>query len=133
MAQYTVPQFIEREPKIVGPFTFKQAIYVGIAGAICFILYFSVSFFYFLLTTIILMSISFALSFLKIEGRPLPTILKSVFSFSIKPKIYFWHKKNLPPKIIKKVEKKEKKESPSSLKLVEKSRLKELTTKIELK
>jgi len=27
--EFTVPQFVEREPKLIGPFTFKQFIYIN--------------------------------------------------------------------------------------------------------
>lgn len=102
MDQFTVPQFIEHEPKVVGPLTFKQFIFVGVAGAICFIFYFTLPFPIFILGSIVLMAGGFALAFLKSGGRTLPTILKNFFFFSLRPKIYLWKKKgeNLPPKIV---------------------------------
>ena len=41
--QFQVPQFIETEDKIVGPFTLRQFIYVAGAGLGSVILYFSVA------------------------------------------------------------------------------------------
>lgn len=103
MDQFTVPKFIEHEAKIVGPLTFKQFIYIGIAAAICFILYFTAPFFVFILCTIVIMLAGVALAFLKASGRSLPTILKHFFTFSTSPKMYLWKKKgSLPPRIIEK-------------------------------
>lgn len=133
MDQFTVPQFIEHEPKIVGPLTFKQFVFVGIAGAICFTLYFTVPFFVFVLLSIVIMLGGFALAFLKSGGRSLPFVLKNFFVFSLAPKIYLWkHKEGLPPKVMKFVATKEAEKSavPTA---VGKSRLNALSTQIETK
>ena len=90
MDQFTVPQFIEHEAKIVGPLTFKQFVFIGVAGAICFIFYFTVPFFVFILLSIAIMLGGFALAFLKSGGRTLPIVLKNFFSFSTAPNIYLW-------------------------------------------
>jgi len=91
--QFTVPQFIEKEPKIVGPFTFKQFIFIGIAGGVCIFLYFTVPLPVFIITAAILLTAAFALAFLKIKGIPLPAVIKNFFFFLFKPKIYLWKKK----------------------------------------
>jgi len=104
---FIVPKFIEMEPKIVGPFTFRQFIFVGMAGAICFILYFTlakISFFLFLLAAMVLIGGALALAFLPIGGQSLPTILKNFFTFSTAPKLYIFKKKVLPPKLVPKKE-----------------------------
>ena len=134
MDQFTVPKFIERKPKIVGPLTFQQFIFIGIAGAICFIFYFTVPFYFFILLTIIIMFGGTVLAFGKAGGRPLPIVLKNFLSFFVSPKIYLWKKKGgLPPKIIeKKIEPREIKKTPVPT-MVGKSRLKNLSTQIEIK
>ena len=112
--EVTVPQFIEREPKIVGPLTFKQFIFIGIAGGICIFLFFTVSLFVFILLTIVLLGGASALAFLKIGKTSLPVFIKNFFSFLFKPKIYLWKKKTSPPKFIK--EEKVKKEDENEIK-----------------
>lgn len=131
--RYTIPQFIEHEPKIVGPFTFKQFIFVGIAGAICFVVYSSAPFFIFLLVSIVLGTGALALAFVKVGGRSLPVILGNFLKFSLAPKIYIWRKTETPIKIAKKApeKKKETEEEELPLKIAEKSQLKKLGTKIE--
>jgi len=132
--RFTVPQFIEMEAKIVGPLTFRQFIFIGIAGAICFVLYFTLPFSLFLLATIVLGSGAVAFAFLKIGGRGLPTILGNFLKFSLAPKIYLWGKKEVPTEVFKKeMAKAEEKKEELPLKIAEKSRLKKLRTQIETK
>jgi cell shape-determining protein MreC len=134
--RFTVPQFIEYETKIVGPLTFKQFIYIGSAGAICFFLYFTLgktNFFLFLFVCIILGSISSALAFLQIGGRSLPTILGNFFKFSLAPKIFLWRKKEMMVTTFKKEGVKEEIKEELPLKIAEKSRLKKIKTQIETK
>jgi len=138
--RFTVPQFIEYETKIIGPFTFRQFIFVGIAGGLIFFLYFSfgkTNFFLFLVISIILAALSLALAFLQIGGRSLPGVLGSFFRFSLSPKIYLWKKREVPIKIIKKGEppstKTMENEEELPLKIAEKSQLKKIKTRIETK
>ena len=134
MDQFTVPKFIEHKAKIVGPLTFQQFIFIGIAGAICFVLYFTVPFFIFILFSIVIMGGGAALAFLKSGGRSLPVVLKNFLSFSLTPKMYLWKKKGgLPPKIIEKQETLEEVEEAPAPKIVGKSRLKNLSSEIETK
>jgi len=122
------------EAKIVGPLTFRQFIFIGIAGAICFVLYFTFPFSLFLLATIVLGSGAVAFAFLKIGGRGLPTILGNFLKFSLAPKIYLWGKKEVPTEVFKKeVVKAEEKKEELPLKIAEKSQLKKLRTQIETK
>ena len=135
--EFTVPQFIEKEPKIVGSLTFKQFIFIGIAGGICIFLFFTVSLFIFILGTIVLLGGAFALAFLKVGKTSLPIFIKNFFSFLFKPKVYLWKKKTSPPRFIK--EEKVKKEDEdeikegSELKISKGSKLDELFTKLETK
>jgi len=135
--QFIVPQFIEHEAKIIGPLTFKQFIFIGAAGAICFVLYLLIaktSFFLFLLLSIIIFGAGASLALLKIGGRDLPAILISFLRFSFGSKIYIWKKKGSPITFFKKVEiKKESKEGEFPLKIAEKSQLKKIRTEIEMK
>lgn len=135
--KFSVPQFIEHEPKIVGPLTFKQFIFVAVAGAICFFLYFSLAkknFFLFLLISIVLMGGAVALAFLKIGGRPLITFLGNSLKFFISPKLYTWQRKDFKVEVFKKEEKikiVEKKTEELPLRITKDGRLKKLRTEVE--
>jgi len=136
--EFTVPQFIEKEAKIVGPFTFKQFIFIGTAGGICLFLFFVLPLSAFIIATIILLGGAFALALLKVGKTSLPIFIKNFFIFIFKPKVYLWKKKTGPPKFLRK-EKEEIKEKEeeigekSELKVTKGSRLDELFTRIETK
>lgn len=131
--QFTFPQFIERETKIVGPLTFRQFVYLGSAGAASVLLYFSVSFPVFLILSVILLGFAFALAFIKIGGRGFPSVLKNFFIYLFSSRVYFW--KSVPTTVLKKeaVELKEEPKEESPLVINGKSRLRSLFTKIETK
>lgn len=135
--EFTVPQFIEKEPKLIGPFTFKQFMFVAVAGGACFFLYFSIgkkNLPLFIVIGTILMGGSLALAFLKIKGYTLPAIVKNFFVYTVSPKIFLWRRKIMPPKI-KKVERFEKAEveEETTLKMAKKSHLQRLSTQVETK
>jgi len=129
--RFTLPQFIEHEAKIVGPFTFKQFIFIGIAGAICFMLYFTVPFSLFLLSCIVIGGGAMSLALLKVGGRPLPGVITNFIKFKFSPKMYLWHKKQGLITVLE--QKKPEKEEETSLKVIKKSQLKDVQTKIETK
>lgn len=135
MDQFTVPQFIEHKAKIVGPLTFEQFIYIGTAGAVCFILYFTLAFYFFILAGALIMSLAAALALGKSGGRPLPLVFKNFLVFTLGPKIYLWKKKTgPPPKLIKTAEKEpeEVKKGPVPT-VVGKSHLRDLSSQVEMR
>ena len=134
--RFTVPQFIEHEAKIVGPLTFKQFMFIGTAGAACFMLYFTAPFYVFLLASLILGGGAMALAFLKIGGRELPTVFGNSLKFLVSPKMYIWRKKETLVTVFKKpsfAKATEGEEEGLPLKIAENSQLKKLRTKIEIK
>lgn len=136
--EFTVPQFIEKAPKIVGPLTFKQFVFIGTAAGICLFLYFTVPLHIFIIASIFLLGTALALAFLKVGKTTLPVFLKNFFIFVVGPKVYLWKKKPTPSKIIKKEKIKktimeEKIKEGAAPKIAERSRLKELFTHLETK
>jgi len=131
---FQLPQFIEREPKVIGPFTFRQFIPIGIAGVVLFFIYFSAPG-WFAPLCVILGGIAVAFSFVKIQGQDLATVIKNFFFFSASPKLYLWKKKDIMPRLIKEkrgpapAEKPEEK-SPT-LKITERGHLQKLSTEVE--
>jgi hypothetical protein len=124
--KFTVPQFIEREAKLIGPLTFNQFLYVGAAGLISFIIYFSFSFTVFIFSVIILGSTALAFAFLKVNGAPLAKFLVNFFKFNLSPKNYLWKKKGNVDQIQLKED-----EEETDLTVGGKSHLKNKKTQIE--
>lgn len=94
MAQFQVPQFIETEPKIVGPLTLKQFGYIGIAGLLSFFLFFSLRLEIWLILTVIMALIACAFAFLKYNGRPFEVLFKNAALYIWRPKLYLWQRKD---------------------------------------
>lgn len=88
--QYQVPQFIETEDKVVGPFSLRQFLYVGAAALVSGICYFLLQPWLFFIIAFFLIGGALALSFIKINGRPLIKIGISAFNFYWKPQTYVW-------------------------------------------
>jgi hypothetical protein len=128
--QFKIPQFLERQPLILGPLAFKQSIYFGVAILVSFYLYSVAPFFIFLMFSVPLITLAFCLSFIKIEGIPFPEVIVQSFGFVFSPKVYLWEKKeNLRPIKFKDQKQEEKKEK--FLKVAPRSILKDLRSKIE--
>lgn len=91
MAQYKVPQDVEADDKLLGPFNFRQFVYLMIAGgliAACFPL-----FKLFPLLIIIPIPVIFFLLILALplkKDQPMETYLSAVVSFHLKPHIRIW-------------------------------------------
>jgi hypothetical protein len=135
--EFTVPKFIEQEAKIVGPLTFKQFIFIGIAGGISIFLYFILPFFLFIIIAVILLGSALVLAFLKIGKTSLPEYITNFFVFIFKPRIYLWKKKTSPPKFLAKEKEPipglKEPEKELKLRISKGSRIDELFTRIETK
>ena len=91
MAQYKVPQDVEADDKLLGPFTFRQFVYLMIAGAliaVCFPLWN-------LFPALIAIPIPFIffLGLLALplkRDQPIETYLSAVLSFHLKPHKRIW-------------------------------------------
>ena len=102
MQQFQVPQFIEREAKLVGPFTMRQSAILGGTGALLFVLWFILEKWLFFVIGIPLALLVILVGFLKINGRPLLDFFTSFFSFFVSPQVYIWQKRNVKPEKLKK-------------------------------
>lgn len=135
--RFTIPQFIEHTPKIIGPLTFKQFSFIGGAGAVCFVLYFLLPKTVFLIFSLILVGGGTAMAFFKINGKSLPLVLADMFKFGFESKIYVWKKKEQPIVLYKEkpvsIKQKPEEKKESLLKVGGQSRLKKIQTNIEIK
>jgi len=91
--QFIVPQFIDIEDKVIGPFTFKQFTYLAGGLGLAFTVYK-------LLPKIIafplgigIIVLAAALTFYKINGKPFVFILQAFISFFFQSKLYIWRQK----------------------------------------
>lgn len=132
--QFQVPQYIDIEDKVIGPFTLKQFLYILIAGGVLFLLFKLVNFFVFIVLAIPIIGLTFALAFVRIHNRPFISIIKNFLDFLRKPDFYVWKKpssktpseEKRTPKLIKKAPSKKK------IKPISKERLQEVGWKINV-
>ena len=93
MPQFQVPQFIEEKPKIIGPLTLAQFLYIAGAAGITIIAFYTLdSFFLNFLIAIITGGIAIGLAFVRINGQNLPAVISAALSYWQKPKTYTWQK-----------------------------------------
>ena len=91
MAQYKVPQDVEADDKLLGPFSFRQFIYLLIAGGMIALAFglFQI----FPLLAIIPLPIVFFFAILALplkKDQPMETYLAALVSFYLKPRKRFW-------------------------------------------
>ncbi len=133
--QFQVPQFIDIEDKVIGPFTIKQFLYLLCAGIVIFILSKILNLFATIILAIPIVSIAVALSFIKIGGQPFVVIIKNFLSFLKKPDFYVWKKpigKNKLPEQNENIEIIKKTTAKAKIKPEAKDNLQDIEWKIEV-
>ncbi len=94
--RFEVPQFIEIEDKIFGPFTWKQFVYlIGGCGAL-FMLYVALPFIVFLIVGTPIAALTAALGFYQYNNRPFIFLLEAIFGYFTRAKLYLWKKQDRP-------------------------------------
>lgn len=125
--RFQVPQFIDIEDKIFGPFTFKQFIYIAGGAGICFVIYNSLPFFIAILLMVPVGAFAGALAFYKVNNQPFINIVESYIGFAFQSKLYIWKK---APK--KKENKKETIAPLSTIPKLSGSRLKDIAWSLDI-
>lgn len=95
--KYQVPQFLEIEDKIFGPFTLKQFLYAGAGIAIGFVFWTTFPRFLAILLGAPFVSLFFGLAFWKVNDRPLVVAIEHFFKYLFAPKLYLWKKREKTP------------------------------------
>ena len=91
--RFEVPQFIEIEDKIFGPFTWKQFVYLCGGIGVAAVTFLATPIFIFALFGIPAAGIAFLLAFYPVNNRPFSIFLESVVSFYNSNKVYHWRKR----------------------------------------
>lgn len=94
--RYQVPQFIEFESKVIGPFSIRQFSYMlgGIGGT--YLLYRFLGLFPGIILIVPLLALSFSLAFVTWNGRKFIDVTASAFSYMFGSKLYIWRKIDKP-------------------------------------
>jgi len=92
--QFAVPQFIDVEPKILGPITPRQLIILIVTFGLGFICYKLADFTLFVFEAIALLIVGGGLAFAKVNHQPIYSFLFNVFTTLKKPKLRVWNKES---------------------------------------
>ncbi|KKS44804.1 hypothetical protein A3I25_02335 [Candidatus Nomurabacteria bacterium RIFCSPLOWO2_02_FULL_42_17] len=90
--QFRVPQYIDVEDKIFGPFTFKQFIYLAGGAGLCYLAYRFLPIIIAILVMLPVGLFALGLTFYKINSQPLANVLENWFGFFFQSKLYIWKK-----------------------------------------
>ena len=88
--QFRVPQFIDIEDKLFGPFTFKQFVYMVGGGGLAFIVWKILPHFIAILFVIPIIGLALALTFYRVNNKPFIFTLEAFIKYQIAAKLYTW-------------------------------------------
>lgn len=130
--QYKVPQNIDLEDKIIGPLTLIQFLYLLVGGIIDYLLLnFLKGGILFYILAIPIAIFALALTFIKIQDRPLSHFVKAGLIYLQSPHVRLWKRQGMKIEFInKKIEKKKVYKSPPK-KRIEKSELEKLAQMLD--
>lgn len=91
MAQYKVPQDVEADDKLIGPFSFRQFVYLMIAAGLCFVAWLLLSVFAPLVIIPLPLIILFIVLALPLKkDQPMETYLAALINFYLNPRKRIW-------------------------------------------
>ncbi len=129
--KFRVPQFIDVEDKIFGPFTFKQFIYLAGSGGLAFVIYKTVTFYLAIPLALALVGLGISLAFYKPNGKPFMYMIEAGFNYYVGDKLYVW-KKNLKKKRDEKTATAESPVAPIPQKNLSESKLKDIAWSLDV-
>ncbi|HCY18140.1 MAG: hypothetical protein UR62_C0009G0004 [Candidatus Nomurabacteria bacterium GW2011_GWF2_35_12] len=88
--QFKVPQFLEIEDKIFGPFTFKQFVYLVGGAGICYILFKLLGIWLGAIPILTIAGLSAALVFYRPNGKPFINMIEAGLKYAMQNKLYIW-------------------------------------------
>lgn len=97
MADYQVPQFIEVEDKIFGPFTLKQFVYVAGGVGLCTILVLYFPLIIGIILALPVAALTAALAFYKVNNKPFVEIAEAALKFYVSDRLFLWKKEQPRP------------------------------------
>lgn len=102
--QFEVPQFIEIEDKIIGPFTWRQFLYLGGGGGMAVVLILIFPLAISIIPAVAIGLIAGALAFYPINNKPFSDFLEAIYNHYRRRRLYLWqqtreivHKQSFAP------------------------------------
>jgi hypothetical protein len=88
--QFKVPQFIDIEDKLFGPFTFYQFVYLAGGAGLTFIIYKLLPLWLALLPMLFVAGLALLLTFYRINNKPFIYYLQAGIVYALGSKLYIW-------------------------------------------
>jgi hypothetical protein len=88
--QFEVPQFIEIEDKIFGPFTWRQFLYLGGGGGMAVVLLLLLPFFLAVIPVFLIGLLTAAPAFYPVNNRPFSHFLEAMYNHYRRKRLYLW-------------------------------------------
>jgi len=101
--QFKVPQFLDIEDKIFGPFTFKEFVYLAGGAGLCFVLFKALGLLMGIIPILAVAGFSLALTFYHPNGKPFINLIESALKFSLQNKLYIWKRRMIKTKPVEKI------------------------------
>src|SRR3989338_9211636 len=128
--RFQVPQFINIEDKIFGPFSIKQFVYLVGGVAVVYILYHFLNFYIAMLLIIPIVGLVLALAFFKPNGKPFIFLLQAAIQYMLGSRLYIW--KRTPKKLSPADAVKELTTAQDAIPALRESKLKDLTWALDI-
>lgn len=88
--QFKVPQFLEIEDKIFGPFTFKEFVYLAGGAGLCYMLFKLLGLLLGTIPILLVAGLSIALTFYHPNGKPFLNMVEAGIKYALQDKLYIW-------------------------------------------
>lgn len=95
--QFKVPQFIDIEDKLFGPFSFRQFAYLVGGGGLIYLLFRVLPLWIAIIPMILVGGLTGLLTFYKINNKPFAYYLQASISYFISNKLYIWKQRLAKP------------------------------------
>lgn len=133
MALFNVPQFIDIEDKIVGPFTAKQLGWLAVGGIILLILWGTMDTSTLIVAGTIDVAVFGALAFYRPYNQPLINFILSSVYFGFRPRVYVWKRTYANMEPVRRQPNKSNQHNPVNKKSLSADKLKEISNILDRK
>ena len=90
--QFIVPQFIDKEDRIIGPITVRQFLICLVGAGLLFVEYSILTTAYFVLAGMITAGLAGTFGFVKVNGQPFHLFFLNFLQSQVRPKLRVWNK-----------------------------------------
>ncbi len=96
--QFRVPQFLDIEDKLFGPFTFSEFVYLAGGAGLCYVVYKALGLLLGFIPILAIAGLAVALVFYKPNNKPLVNMIEAGIKYAAQSKLYIWKRKEVSKK-----------------------------------